>query len=252
MKNRKKKKFKSRYWIPVGLIAAVLILILLLVSHRPGVYRPALPTGDDKPSRYLTHVLLPGLYNGAQLGEPFELVVTQEGINDIIAHSNWPVRVKEITFSGLQVVLSPGQVLMMATANVKDIHFVLTAELNPIIDENGLLTLHVAAVKIGTLNITALAKIIAGKIYSHRLGEAGANLEDLSVRITRSLINDEPFEAVFEFEDANLRIEKLDVLRQEIAVRLVPEARLNRLRLRTYPNNPSRFVIARPASQSSQ
>ena len=232
MKNRRKKKFKSRCWILVGLIAAVLISILLLVSHRPGVYRPALPAGDDKPSRYLSHVLLPGLYNGAQLGEPFELVVTQDGINDIIAHSNRSVRVKDVTFSGLQVVLSPGQVLMMATASIKDIHFVLTAELNPIIGENGLLTLHVAAVKIGTLNITALAKIIAGKMYSHRLGDAGANLEDLTVRITRSVINDEPFEPVFEFEDAMLRVEELDVLRQKIAVRLVPEARLNRLRLK--------------------
>jgi len=232
LKDRKKKKFKSRCWLAAGLAAAVLILILLLASLRPGAYRPALPAGDDRPSRYLTGVLLPGLYNGAQLGEPFELVVTQDGINDIIAHSNLPVRLKDITFSGLQVLLLPGQVLIMATAHVKDIHFILTAELNPIIDETGLMTLHIATVRLGTLNITALAKIIAGKIYAHRLGGADANSQNLTVRITRSLISDEPFEPLFQLERRKIRIEKLDVLRQKIALRLVPQARPNRLHLK--------------------
>ena len=220
MKKGKKRKFKKLYWVPICL--AVAVLILILTTHRPRRYRPAPAGGDDKPSPCLTHVLLPDLYNGAQLGEPFELVVTQDCINDIIVRSKWPVRLNDITFSGLQVFLSGGQVLMMATANIKGIDFVFTSQLNPILDKDGLLTLHIATVKIGAVSITPLARIIAGKIYAHRLGPDNADSQNLTIRITRSVINNEPFEPVFRVEDKKLRIEKVDISQQRIATLLVP------------------------------
>jgi len=52
----------------------------------------------------------------------------------------------------------PDAVVLMGTADVKGVEFIITIELEPKINEQGLLNLQVAKVKVGAMNITPLAK----------------------------------------------------------------------------------------------
>ncbi|GAH89511.1 unnamed protein product, partial [marine sediment metagenome] len=119
MKKRKKRKFKKRYWLLIDLAIAIVIFALLL--HKPGRYKPPEYTDDKLVSPYLTNILGPAIHNGAQREEPFELVVTQKGINEIIAWSKWPKESEGVRFSAPVVFFVPDRIELMGTANMKGV-----------------------------------------------------------------------------------------------------------------------------------
>ncbi len=226
MKKRKKRKFKKRYWLLIDLAIAIVIFALLL--HKPGRYKPPEYTDDKLVSPYLTNILGPAIHNGAQREEPFDLVVTQKGINEIIAWSKWPKESEGVRFSAPVVFFAPESIELMGTANMKGADLVVTVVAKPRLDKEGLLNLHVAKVKIGAMNITPLARMIAKRMYAQRLATVPIDTEDLGAKIAGSLLNDEPFEPVFdiadifESENKKLRIEKITIQEEKLILRLVP------------------------------
>ncbi len=204
-------------------LAAVSVLFVLLL-YRPARYHPPEPAGDRQRqvSPYLTHELLPQLYNGTQRGEPFDLIVTQKGINDIIARSKWPKESGGVRFSAPAVLFVPESIVLMGTANVKGVEFVVTVVLGPRLDEQGLLNLQVAGVKIGAMDITLLARAVARRMYAQRLAATDIETEDLWAQIGASILNDEPFEPVFKIEAKKLRMEEITITQQKLILRLSP------------------------------
>ena len=225
LKIRKKARFKKLViWLLVDLAVAAIIFALLL--YRPGRYKPAdLGSGSYKRgqvSPYLTHDLGPVFNKGVQYREPFELLVTQKGINDIITRGNWPMESEGILLYAPAVLFVPGAVVLMGTADVKGVEFVVTIELEPKIDEQGLLNLHVRKVKVGAMNITPLVKMMAKKMYMQRINALDVDTEAVQTKIAASLLNDEPFEPVFRIDDKKVRIEKITVAKEKLLLRLVP------------------------------
>jgi len=225
LKIRKKTRFKKLVrWLLVDLAVAAIIFALLL--YRPGRYKPAdLGSGSYKRgqvSPYLTHDLGPVFNKGVQYREPFELLVTQKGINDIITRGNWPMESEGILLYAPAVLFVPGAVVLMGTADVKGVEFVVTIELEPKIDEQGLLNLHVGKVKGGAMNITPLVKMMAKKMYMQRINALDVDTEAVQTKIAASLLNDEPFEPVFRIDDKKVRIEKITVAKEKLLLRLVP------------------------------
>jgi len=222
---QKKKKYKKLLcWLVVDLTVAVVIFALLL--HRPGRYDPTAAIDSDYDPRqvspYLTHELLPEIYNRAQLGEPFEVVVTQKGINEIVARSNWPIESEGVMFYAPAVLLVPGTVIFMGTANIKSVELVVTIELEPKINEERLLNLQLTKVKVGAMNITPLAKMMAKKMYAERLTDVPVDTEDLRTKIAGALLNEETFEPVFDVEDKKVRVDKITVEDRKLILHLVP------------------------------
>jgi len=225
LKNRKKARFKKLViWLLVDLAVAAIIFALLL--YRPGRYKPAnLSSGSYKRgqvSPYLTHDLGPTFNKGIQYREPFELVITQKGITDIITRGNWPMESEGVLLYAPAALFVPGTVVLMGTADVKGIEFIITIELEPKIDEQGLLNLEVAKVKVGAMNITPLAKMMAKKMYAQRVAAIPIDKEALQIKIAASLLTDEPFEPVFRVDDKKVRIEKITVAKEKLLLRLVP------------------------------
>ena len=215
---------KLLFWLCIDLVVAVAVLVLLL--YRPGRYDPAgLESANPERgqvSSYLTHELSPQFYNGAQRGEPFDLVITQKGVNEIVAGWGWPVMSEGIMLYAPAVLFVPGSVVLMGTVNIKGVELVVSIELRPSINEHGLSNLSVAQVKIGAMNITPLAKIMAKRMYAQRIAAASADSKALYAKIAASLLNDEPFEPVFEVDDRKVRIEKITVHQEKITAHLVP------------------------------
>lgn len=204
--------------------------LYLLLLYKPARYNPLDISYDGQVSKYLTHELLPQLHNGAQRREPFDLVVTQKGINDTIARAKWPKRYSGIVFSAPEVLFLPDTIVLMGTADLKRVPVVITIELNPSLDEHGLLNLYVAKVKAGVMNITPIIKVIARRMYADRIAIVDADPSDLRAQIAASLFGDEPFDPVFEIKDMfngekrKVRVKKITLMPEKLTVRLASVA----------------------------
>jgi uncharacterized protein YpmS len=224
-KNRKKTRLKKLViWLFVDLVVVAVVLTLLL--HKPGRYTPAdIDSFDHEPgqvSPYLTHELSPQFYNGAQRGEPFELVITQQGINEIVAGWGWPRVSQGAMLYAPAVLFVPNSVVLMGTVSIKGVEFIVTIVLAPKINEDGLANLRITEVKVGAMNITPLAKLIAKKMYAKRIGTVHIDTKAIETKIAASLLNGESFEPVFKVEKQKVRIEKITVDKEKLTARLVP------------------------------
>ncbi|MGB2863688.1 MAG: hypothetical protein WBC05_10225 [Sedimentisphaerales bacterium] len=222
--HKKSRRKKLVLWLLIDLAVAAVVFALLV--YRPGSYDPAdfdsYNYEQGQVSPYLTHELSPQLYNNSQRGEPFDLVVTQDGINEIVAGLGWPKFSEGIMLYAPAVLFVPGSVVLMITANIKDVELIITIELEPKIDEQKLLNLHVVKVKVGAVNITPLARMMGKKMYTERLAMLPVDTEALQTKIVASLLNEEAFEPVFSIEDNKVRVEKITVYKEKLTARLVP------------------------------
>jgi hypothetical protein len=221
---KKSKRKKLTFWLLIDL--TVVVVVFLLLIYRPGSYNPvdfdSLNYEQGQVSPYLTHVLSPQFYNNSQLGEPFDLVITQDGINEIVAGLGWPKFSEGVMLYAPAVLFVPGSVVMMATANVKGVELIITIELVPRIDEQKLLNLHVTKVKVGAVNITPLARMLGKKMYAESLAVMPVDKEALQTKIVGSLLNGEPFDPVFRIENSRVRVEKITILQKDLIARFVP------------------------------
>jgi uncharacterized protein YpmS len=120
------------------------------------------------------------------------------------------------------VLFVPNSVVFMGTADIKGVQFVITIELEPKVKENRLLNLQATKVKVGAMNITPLAKMIAKKMYAERLDTASVDTEDWRTKIAASLLNDEPFDPIFDVEDKKVRVDKITVENEKLILHLIP------------------------------
>ena len=205
-KTGKKKKFKKRYWILIDL--AVVVIVLALLLYKPGGYDPVPGLQKGRVHPYLTY-LSSEIYNGAQLQEPFDVVVIDKRINESIA--GWSQMSEDVVLSSPAVRFKPTNIALMGTAAIKGVEIVVTIVIEPEIDENGLLNLRVDKVKTGAMNITPLATMIAKRMYEDHLAAVPVDMEDYRTKIVESLLNDKPFDPVFPVEDKNIRLAKITI-----------------------------------------
>jgi hypothetical protein len=219
---KKAKRNKLIRWLLIDIAVAAIVFAILL--YRPGRYKP-IDSGnyeEGEVSPYLTNELSPAIYNGAQRIEPFDVIITQEGLNDIIARGNWPMESEGVLLYAPAALFIPGRLVLMGTADAKGVEFVVTIELEPKINEEGLLNLQIAKVKVGAMNITLLAKMIAKKMYMQRISGFEVDTKALQTQIVASLLTDEPFEPVFSIDDKKMRIEKITIENEKLLAHLVP------------------------------
>lgn len=222
--HKKSKRKKLLFWLLIDFTVAVVVIVLLL--YRPGRYNPvdfdSYNYDQGQVSPYLTHELSPNLYNNSQRREPFDLVITQDGVNEIVAGLGWPKYSEGVMLYAPAVLFVPGTVVLMVTADVKGVEIVITIELEPKFDDRKMLNLHVAKVKIGVVNVTPLARMLGKKMYTERLAILPVDTEALQTKIVGSLLNEEAFDPVFRVEDNNMRIEKITVQKEKLTAHLIP------------------------------
>ena len=222
--HKKARRKKLVLWLLIDLAVAAVVFGLLV--YRPGSYNPADFDSFDhesgQVSPYLTHELSPQVYNNSQRGEPFDLVVKQSGVNEIVAGLGWPKFSEGIMLYAPAVLFVPGSIVLMITADVKGVELIITIELEPKIDERKMLNLHVVKVKVGAVNITPLARMMARKMYTERLAMIPVDAEALQTKIVASLLNEEAFDPVFSVEDNKVRVGKITVYQEKLIARLVP------------------------------
>lgn len=216
-----KKHKLVRYLLPAILILLIILtLAFILIGHRPGYYAPSKAANPNEVSRYLTNELLPNVYNGSQLGESFELEITQEGLNDIVSHLPGAMITDNLTVVRPEVILTPMEITVMATLEARPMDLFLTIELNPFIGKQGLMNLCVNRILLGKVNITSIARSIGDKAYDDWMASTGTEPNNIVSQVCLSLLRDEPFDPVFRIYDRTMRVSKIDVARGKIVVLL--------------------------------
>jgi hypothetical protein len=221
LKTRKKQKLKKLCY-PLAALAAALILLILLLLHTPAGFKQPPPISDGKVSRYLTHVLAPQFYNGVQRQQPFELVITQAGVNDIIARFQWPKQFNSLSISTPQVFFVPDNIVLMTTASVAGRNLVVTVAAAPTLDENGLLRLSIKKVKVGAVRMTFITRKIAKRIYKNKLARAPLEAGEIWSQLTSALLDTQPFEPIFTAEDKKVQAENIKITPAKLTVNFSP------------------------------
>ena len=88
--------------------------------------------------------------------------------------------------------------------------------------DEGLLSIGVETVKIGAMNITPLAKMIARQKYQEYLETVPTDTTDIRAQLAAALLNEESFEPVFEVEDKWVRLKTISIVPGKLAVHFVP------------------------------
>lgn len=226
--NRKKNsagKSKSRWKLYIAIAVATVIGGLAgvwgLLHSSPPAYRPVAAENPEEVSPYLTHRLAPDFYNGVQLNEPFEMVIEQDGVNDILSRGVWPQQFDEMTVGIPMVVFEAGTVHLMSRVDYYGLSSVLTVTARPVMDERGRLNAHIQTVRLGLLPFTDIAVRIAEKAVRDSAGDFG-DWPGVEV-VLRAIVANEPIEPVFEFEKQRIWVQKVAVEPGRMRVRLSPE-----------------------------
>ena len=215
-----KKKVKKIHWILIYWLGFFCVFILLLL-YKPADFKVPAAIEGKQVSRYLTHVLYPKLYNGAQSGKPFDLTVLQEGINDIVVRNNWPIERDGVKYLTPEVFFKSGQIELVGIVVTRGVRLIVTIAGRPVIDKKGLLNLNVVKIKIGAMSVTILAKIIAKRMYKHQLATVDVTPEDIRTKIAGSLLSNEPFEPIFPINNRKVRIKAVDIVEGELKLQFV-------------------------------
>ena len=219
------KKNKALY-IVCAAIAGIFVLlacVVFMLTTVPRYYQPLQPKNSNEVSQYLTNYLAPQIHNKSQFDEPFELVVTEQGLNDIVARGRWPIKLNGLTASGPAAVLSANQITLMATVKYGRIRAVVTIVMSPTIDETGLLCLNLQNVKAGSVGITALAKELSRKITAAYLGKVDPNTwaDDM----TAALLENKAIDPVFAAYDRQVRLTDIDISSGEAVLHFTPQGK---------------------------
>ncbi len=220
---RRKRNVLKLMLLILAAVAVTLTAAAVLLLHKPSDFEQPQAIDDKQVSRYLTHVITQDLYNGAQQGEPFDLVVSEEGIGDIIARSGWPKQVGEASFAVPEVKFEPDAILLRGIVNIDTVELFVVIEGTGYLNRQGLLHLEITRVKIGAVNVTDIAKLVAAAIYGNEAARRNFEEDNWQPKIMASLLKGEPFEPVFKIDEAKVRIQKVKIESGTITLHFVPQ-----------------------------
>ncbi len=216
------KNLKDRRNIPllVWLIIFLVLFWLIGLFSIPGHYKIIKPGSDGQVSQYLTNHILPELYNKSQYNQPFDLVVSEDGINDIIARQIDSNSLQRSGFSNLSVTFKRGRILLTGRTVYHGFSFVVTIVLKPYINKEGYFCPKVSKVQAGTSRIPFVAETMKRRVL-YRL--AGLSKDSGTADFVGMLFNSGKIEPVFSFNHRKLRIEKITVQNKQLTIQFLPE-----------------------------
>ena len=222
MEKTQKSKFGKTRWlllIDAAISVILALVIIILLRYKPADYHPE-PTFDEQVSPYLTHQLLPQFYNGIQRKEPFEMIIEQKGLNEAITALGWPQMFNGLLISTPVISFAPQRLQLRAMVNYNGIDTVVTVEIVPWIDEQGLLNLDVKNVKMGALGVTYITKKLAKKMFNEQI--QFIEPDNIASLAMASLMAEKPFEPVFAVDGERAKVDNVVLENVMLKIHIVP------------------------------
>lgn len=188
----------------LGLLLLAPAVLIILIAYSPRTYQPAQPANPNELSSYLTHKLGPDFYNQVQLDQPFELIIEQEGINDILTRYSWPVQIEGFTVYTPILHLKPDGITLMAQVNFKGLSAILSISAKPYLDSDGKMNVNIRSVYLGALPITPLAQKLAQKFVQEHFDP-----QDPIESVNYAIVSNQPFDPILYMFSKSARITEL-------------------------------------------
>ncbi|MGA2916574.1 MAG: hypothetical protein ABSE89_11165 [Sedimentisphaerales bacterium] len=208
----------------IKVFVAVFLIFLFLywvtgLFKIPSNFRPVRPITDGNMSQYLTNYILPQLYNKLQLNQPFELVISEAGVNDIIVRHIDANTLQRANLSDLSVTLKKRRILLTAKTVYYGFDFIMTLVLKPYIDKNGYFSLKESQIEAGESRIPFAGEAVKKKIIE---GLAGF-FNNLNVSDFNETSFDVKIEPVFSLNHQKHRIDKITVQNKELIIHFLSQ-----------------------------
>ncbi len=201
------------------ILASITAITLYLLGSTPTFYQPTPPPPQGQVSPYLTHKLGPDFFNSVQLDKPFELVVEQQGLNEIFASQcPEPQTYGGFSFSAAVAAFTADKVVLMTTVGFKDASSVLSITAQPIMDQAGRVNLNINSVKLGAIPVTSLAKNLAQKYADEYIIPSEPELAP----IVYGVLNNQPFEQMRSVSNYKIRVKKFTLEQGKLILQLEP------------------------------
>jgi len=224
---------KSRWrklflWLMVDLGVALILLYLLF--YKPSDYIPNKNITNQEARKLVPRywsLLGSEIYNESQLGVPFDLVIEEDQLNEAIEQGTWPQTSDSVKLYAPTATLQNGYLQLRGTAEFSNADFILTIQIHSNVDPNGMASLHLTSIKVGAMNITPVAKLIARKAYQHQIAYVMTDPNRIETKILSSLLDNKAFDPVFEVRNVDhrrttVRVTAVEVQEGQITARLTP------------------------------
>jgi hypothetical protein len=198
-------------------LLALIALAMILLGHTPEDYLPTAVPPSGQVSPYLTHQLGPEFFNAVQLGQPFDLMIEQQYINEIFAFAAGTIDVEEMTLSSPMVAFYPGSFIFMVTVELKGASSVLSIAAAPVVDEAGLLHPNIRSVTLGAIPVTEMVRQIA-----RRCADSYLSVEDEIAPAVNGILNNQPFEPVMTISKYKVRLRGIKLEAGKLILRVEP------------------------------
>jgi hypothetical protein len=216
----KNPKVKSAVVLSAGLVILLFVFWFVGLFRTPPYYRPVKFIADGNMSQYLTNYILPELNNKSQYGQPFDLVISETGINDIIVRHIDADSLQQANLSDLSVAFRRGRILLTGKTVYYGIDFIVTLVLKPYIDKEGYFLLKESQIEAGRSRIPFAGEAVKRKVleglvrFINNLGIGDFN---------EASLNNRRIEPVFSLNHRRHRIEKITVGDKELIIHFLPQ-----------------------------
>jgi hypothetical protein len=220
-RNHRKTGRAFPFWGLSAVGLGVLIGIVILIWHQPKAYQPLRPENPEQVSLYLTHELGPEFFNRVQLEKPFDLIIEQQGLNDILSRLDWIQQLGPLSLQQPNIIFEDHSILLMGTLQYKGLSSVLSILAIPTLDANQQIGMNIHSVRLGMVPVTPLVSNLCQKaLHDNRDGFK----DDPEVeQIVQAIIRNEPFDPVFRISDYQVRITHFTIENNVLTLTLLPE-----------------------------
>ncbi len=230
MKKKQGTKLQFLWMVILFVIVSAFLtaaIMLAMLQKKPRAYALTPPPPKTKQvSPYLTHYLAPNVNNNIQSDEPFEIIVPQKNLNEIIAVESslgwkWPVVYPNVIISRPVAIFDTSKIMLMGKVDIVGFETVITICATPKIGEDGLLSLNLQYIRAGALDISYLAKKTIKKVIESQLSEAKEQywLKD----ILGACVNNTPFKPIFPtVYDRHITLIKSEISKKMLILLFMP------------------------------
>ena len=199
--------------------AGFCLFLWLLLLHRPFGFVQLQTVDSNEVSKYLTHQLLPEFYNGQQSREPFSMAITEEGLNEVIAHMKWPREYGDMIFDVPRLYFMPGKIVIIGKVAFGGVEFVATVAAKPELDEQGDFYPNIEKVKLGAVNITPIAHAAAVSIFRNKFK---VDEDKPEAKLVWAIVDGGGVEPVISIDGDKIKLRELNIASGTVNVRFVP------------------------------
>ncbi len=221
LKKMFKEKTTRKHIVASSAICLILMgLWTLSLFRAPRLYHPPEPIKSKGISPLFTHQIAPQLHNKSQLAEPFDLIITEAGVDDLIARKFSAYQKAGIVIDAVDIAFVKGKILLMGRIKTENLNFVATVPICLNVKNNRTLEFDMGVVRAGRAPLPFAAKIFDDALADNLTAVLKEHLA--GAFDTENLNGSLAVPAAYELNGKKFLIDKVSVEKAKLLIHFIP------------------------------